>query len=136
MPHRMLFVAFAFALAASSSANAATAQEPAPITLSAANAVSPVSLPAGVTSVLRLETNPSTGYAWQVVEAANLRVDEPFEVTRDPATPNGMVGAPESAALRITPRGKGPAALKLVYKQAWRDTTPDDRTLSFVFVVE
>lgn len=135
MPHRMLFVAFAFALAGTTVAHAETSQ-PAPAALSAANAVSPVALPAGVTSTLRLETNPSTGYAWQVVEVANLRVDEPFEISRDPATPNGMVGAPESAAIRITPRGKGPASLKLVYKQAWRDTTPDDKTLSFVFVVE
>lgn len=104
--------------------------------LSVADAVTPTPLTVGTASVLRLETNPSTGYGWQVVETLNLRVDEPFEVVRDPATPAGMVGAPETAVISITPRSKGPASLTLVYKRPWLDAAPDDRTLQFVFLAE
>ena len=104
--------------------------------LSVADAVTPTPLTVGTASVLRLETNPSTGYGWQVVETLNLRVDEPFEVVRDPATPEGMVGAPETAVIRITPRSKGPASLTLVYKRPWLDASPEDRTLRFIFLAE
>lgn len=132
---RMLVAAAALTLFAVP-AMAQNAETAAPAVLSGADAVTPVVLPLGVTSQLRLETNPSTGYGWQVVETQNLRVDEPFEVARDPATPRDRVGAPETAVIRITPRSKGPASLTLVYKQAWRDTAPDDRTLRFVFLAE
>jgi|GEM_PF-2981943 len=117
----------------------AVAQEPAQApaaALSAADAVTPTPLTVGTASVLRLETNPSTGYGWQVVETLNLRVDEPFEVVRDPATTQGMVGAPETAVIRITPRGAGPASLVLTYKRPWMPASPDDRTLQFVFLAE
>lgn len=117
--------------APASTQDAAPAHEP--VALSASDAVSPVSLPVGAASVLRLETNPSTGYGWQVVETVNLKVDEPFETERNPATPDTMVGAPETALIRITPRGVGPASLVLVYKRPWMATSPEDRTIRFVF---
>lgn len=104
--------------------------------LSVADAVTPTPLTVGTSSVLQLETNPSTGYGWQVAETRNLRVDEPFEIVRDPATAQNTVGAPETAVIRITPRGKGPASLTLVYKRPWVDAAPDDRTLQFVFLAE
>lgn len=106
------------------------------VTLTIDDAVTSATLPLGVASILRLQTNPSTGYGRQVVETVNLKVEEPFEIVRDPATPDGMVGAPETAVLRITPRGKGPASLTLVYKQAWMDGAPDDRRLMLMFVAE
>lgn len=105
-------------------------------TLTVDDAVAPAALPLGVVSMLRLQTNPSTGYGWQVVETANLQVEEPFEIVPDPATPEPMVGAPQTAVIRIIPRGKGPASLTLVYKQPWTDGSPDDRRLTFMFVAE
>lgn len=119
------------ASAQASAQDATPAHEP--VALSAADAVSPVSLPVDAKSVLRLETNPSTGYGWQVVETVNLKVDEPFEIERNPATAEPMVGAPETALIRFMPRGVGPASLVLVYKRPWMATSPDDRTIRFVF---
>lgn len=132
---RMLAAAaLTLAAAPAGAQDAAPAQEP--VTLSASDAVRPVSLPVDAQSVLRLETNPSTGYGWQVLETINLKVDEPFEIERDPATPQAMVGAPETALIRITPRGTGPASLVLVYKRPWLPTSPEDRTIRFVFEAE
>lgn len=136
MIRRMLAATAVLALYAAPAASQDSADAPVPAVLSAADAVVPASLPVGTTSVLRLESNPSTGYGWQVAETRNLRVDEPFEIVRDPATPQNTVGAPETAVIRITPRGKGPASLTLVYKRPWLDAAPDDRTLHFVFLAE
>lgn len=133
MTNRMLFAAAFVALSGAGVAHAGAAADPAPIVVSAADAVRPTVLPVGVTSTLRLEANPSTGYGWQVVETRNLRVDEPIAV--EPAASSGapMVGAPGTAVIRITPRGKGAASLTLVYKRPWSETTANDRTLTFVF---
>lgn len=129
------FAALALSAAAAASAPAQDQPSAPAAVLTAADAVAPVRLAVGETATLRLETNPSTGYGWQVVETRNLRVDEPFEIVRDPATPDGMVGAPETAVIRITPRAKGPASLRLAYVQPWRDA-PAERTLYFVFEAE
>lgn len=112
------------------------APPPAAVELSDSDAVRPVILAAGRPVVLTLESNPSTGYAWEVVETINLRVEEPIEVVPAPSTGRPLVGAPGTAVIRLTPRGKGPASLKLIYKRPWVDASPEDRTLSFVFRVE
>lgn len=44
-----------------------------------------------------------------------------------------MVGVPGTAVIRITPRGRGPASLTLVYKRPWMETAADDRVMTFVF---
>lgn len=131
-----ILAAAALSLTAASAVaqDAAPAHQPAELSVS--DAVRPVSLPIDAKSVIRLEANPSTGYGWQVLETVNLKVDEPIETERSPATPDGMVGAPETALIRITPRGAGPASLVLVYKRPWMPTSPEDRTLRFVFLAE
>lgn len=136
MIYRMLAATAVLTLTVAPVGAQEAAAAPEPVALSASDAVRPVSLPVGTTSVLSLETNPSTGYGWQVVETLNLRVDEPFEIVRDPATPQAMVGAPETAVIRITPRGEGPASLVLVYKRSWLPTDAEDRTIRFVFEAE
>lgn len=134
---RPYVVAAALALTVAPASALAGAQDavPAyePANLTASDAVSPVHLPLDAKSVVRLETNPSTGYGWEVVETVNLKVDEPFEIVRNPETQEPMVGAPETALIRITPRGAGPASLVLVYKRPWMATSPEDRTIRFVF---
>ncbi|GLK76568.1 inhibitor of cysteine peptidase [Methylopila jiangsuensis] len=104
------------------------------VALSEAEAGRTIRLPAGVTSTLRLKTNPSTGYGWEVAQARNLAVKRPFGTVRNSRTSPGLVGAPETALIAITPRVKGPASLRLVYKRPWEKTV--DRTLDFAFVAE
>lgn len=133
MTNRMLLAAVVIALSGGAAAHAAVAADPTPAVFSAADAVKPAALPVGATSTLRLESNPSTGYGWQVVETHNLRVDEPFAIEQAPSSGAPMVGVPGTAVIRITPRGKGPASLTLVYKRPWTETTAEDRTLTFVF---
>ena len=131
MPRRMSSLILAVAVSAAATC-AASAADPAPAAFTAADAVRPLTLPVGVTSTLRLPSNPSTGYAWQVVETVNLHVEEPIAIARA-ASGEPVVGAPGEAVIRITPRGKGPASLTLTYKRPWAEAGADDQTLTFVF---
>lgn len=133
MINRMLPAAAALALFAA--VPAAHGQDAETI-LSEANAIAPIVLAVGETAILRLQSNPSTGYGWQVVETLNLRVEEPFEVVRGPAAGEPVVGAPGTALIRISARTKGPAALRLIYTQPWRAPEASDPTLYFVFTAE
>ncbi|WEK41333.1 MAG: protease inhibitor I42 family protein [Candidatus Brevundimonas colombiensis] len=133
MTNTLLLAAVVAALSAGAPVHAGAAADPAPVVLSEADAVKPAVLPVGATSTLRLESNPSTGFGWQVLEARNLRVEEPFAIEQAPASGVPIVGAPGTAVIRITPRGKGSASLALVYKQPWMETTSDDRVMHFVF---
>lgn len=133
MTNTMLLTAVVAALSFGVTAHAGAANDPAPVVLSAADAAKPTILPVGATSTLRLESNPSTGYGWHVVETRNLRVDEPITVEQAPSSAAPMVGVPGTAVIHITPRGKGPAFLTLVYKRPWMETAADDRVMNFVF---
>lgn len=132
---------FALAVAMSAApvahAQAQEAPDAAPVVLSATDAVTPVRLTAGATATLRLESNPSTGYGWQLVEAVNLDVEQPFEIVSSAAASQSVpvVGAPGTAVIRITPLAKGPASLTLTYAQPWSGGSTA-QTLLFVFDVE
>nr|WP_314437837.1 protease inhibitor I42 family protein [uncultured Brevundimonas sp.] len=133
MTNTMLLTAVVAILSVGATAHAGVTSDPAPVVISAADAAKPAILPVGATSTLRLESNPSTGYGWQVVETRNLRVDEPITVEQTPSSGAPMVGVPGTAVIRITPREKGAASLTLVYKRPWMETTADDRVMHFVF---
>ena len=97
----------------------ATACGPAkPVTLTAADKGSQVSLKVGGQIVITLDGNPSTGYTW---EAKGLdptifkQVGEATFVSSDP----GMVGAGGTLTLTFKVLKAGLASLMLVYHRPW-----------------
>ncbi|MFD1332789.1 protease inhibitor I42 family protein [Methylopila musalis] len=127
-------VAVALAAIGGAGATERTGARHAGVALTEAEAGRTIRLPVGVASTVRLRTNPSTGYGWELAAARNLAVKRPFRTARDSKTPAGMVGAPETAVIVVTPRAVGPASLTLVYKRPWE--TPVERRLDFAFVAE
>jgi len=77
----------------------------------------------GEVLVLNLESNPSTGYGWQV-RALNPGILRKLDATEWlPDTP-GKLGGPGTEVLRFAAVGRGQARLDLVYARPWETAAP------------
>ena len=77
-----------------------------------------IDLPAGDTLVLRLKSNPSTGYSWAIKgDPSPLRLVE--SSTKKNAQTGHAVGAPVTQEFRLTAVSAGMASLTLEYRRPW-----------------
>ncbi len=96
---------------------------PSEITLSESNNGGQIELDKNKMVVLRLESNPSTGYSWLVEEMDSnvLRQVGDFEIEYQ----SHLLGAPGTQVLRFVGAGKGLTSLKLAYRRPWeKDVAP------------
>jgi predicted secreted protein len=78
--------------------------------------------------VISLESNPSTGYLWEVVEISK---DMLYQVgTTEFQQTSPLLGAPEKQILRFRPVGAGRSTLKLVYHRPWEKGVEPAREFS------
>jgi inhibitor of cysteine peptidase len=90
-----------------------------------------VTLAVGQQLVVTLDSNPSTGYDWQVVgepDAAVLSIGERVYVPT-PVDP-GVVGSGGVTASRFTAVAAGTTSIVLRYKRSWEDDTPADELVT------
>ena len=77
-----------------------------------------IDLPAGDTLVLRLKSNPSTGYSWAIKgDPSPLRLVK--SSTKKNAQTGHAVGAPVTQEFRLTAVSAGMASLTLEYRRPW-----------------
>ncbi len=69
------------------------------------------------TLVISLESNPSTGYSWQVAEMNPDVLQQAGETEFEQLSP--LLGAPEKQFLRFRAVGAGQSPLRLVYRRPW-----------------
>ncbi|MBC8262651.1 MAG: protease inhibitor I42 family protein, partial [Anaerolineales bacterium] len=69
------------------------------------------------TLVISLESNPSTGYSWQVAEMNQDLLHQVGETEFEQMSP--LLGAPEKQILRFKAVGAGQSTLKLFYHRPW-----------------
>ena len=105
---------------------AAPKPPPEPVTVSAAQSGTTVALASGQDLVVRLPSNPTTGYRWIYVEPkdAVLRVDGPstFEGAQ---SPGGAVGAGGTEIWKLAPLKPGQQQLRFEYRRPWeQDVAP------------
>jgi inhibitor of cysteine peptidase len=82
--------------------------------------------------VVRLRSNPSTGYAWRVCSGARpvlVLVGRRYVPPRD-----GLLGAPGTAVLRFRAARAGKTVLRLAYARSWQTGSPA-RTFTLRVVV-
>ncbi|HID86393.1 MAG TPA: hypothetical protein EYP55_03320, partial [Anaerolineae bacterium] len=91
--------------------------------------------------VISLESNPSTGYLWEVAEINEdvLRQvgETEFEQTLrgdGSAEPSRLLGAPEKQTLRFQVVGAGESPLKLAYRRPWEKEVEPARVFSLQVV--
>ena len=93
---------------------------------------STIELAKGQILIITLESNPSTGYRWEVVESDDAVLQQvgevEFEVSdpRDPPPP----GAGGTEVFRFEARGAGEVTLKLVYHRSWEEDVEPLETFS------
>ncbi len=75
----------------------------------------------GEVLVVSLESNPSTGYGWQV-EGLNTAILRPIGEDWTPSAPQ-MLGAPGTTQLRFAGVARGQADLTLAYRRPWEKGT-------------
>jgi inhibitor of cysteine peptidase len=86
----------------------------------------PLNLERGQRLILRLPSNPSTGYRWTFQQAAPelLRSLGP-EVYSHPDEANTMIGAEGTSTWRFEVIGQGGAPLALSYQRPWENEPAD-----------
>jgi inhibitor of cysteine peptidase len=73
-----------------------------------------------------LESNPSTGYSWQVTEAGSPVLEQVGEAVYQAPTGTGTVmGAAGTETLRFKAVQSGTAALGLGYTRPWESNPPE-----------
>jgi inhibitor of cysteine peptidase len=86
-----------------------------------------VAIGSGGTLEVRLQSNPSTGYAWQVVSVPGFLAQEGASAFEQGGA-TGVVGASGIEVLRFTSKESGTGALKLEYRRSWETTAPAEKT--------
>lgn len=80
------------------------------------------------TLVVRLESNPSTGYGWTVVgDPAPLRLGK---ASYQKNAKSGTVGAPGNQVFRFSANSAGMANLTLAYRRSWEYNVPPAKTFT------
>ena len=83
----------------------------------------------GEVLVLKLQSNPSTGYGWQV-QGLNQQILRQVGAAEWLPEVSGKLGAPGTQVLRFAAVGKGQARLDLVYARPWEKGAPAARSFS------
>jgi len=84
---------------------------------------------------VRLPSNPSTGYAWQVVEMPAFLSKE-GDTSFEQGGPSGAVGAGGTETLRFVPTTAGAGTVKLEYRRSWETTAPAEDTFTLEVTAE
>ena len=101
-------------------------QPPAPLQLTRNDLGKHIDLRLGQEIELRLDANPTTGYRWQVVQAAPAVLDTLAEEMFSPApAAPGVTGGGGTVTWRFRATRVGRDNLQLVYRRPWEpDTVP------------
>ena len=96
-----------------------------------------IQLKAGQTLVVRLESNITTGYSWEIAKLDGvLRSSGEPEYQAPEASSAQRVGAGGSQVFRFQASGAGSADLQLAYRRPWEKDTPPARTYHLTVIVK
>ncbi len=110
---------------------------PAPVTVSNAQSGTNVELAPGQTLLVRLPSNPATGYRWVYVEPkdAVLKVDGPS--TYEAAQSAGStVGAGGTEIWKLAPLKAGRQQLRFEYRRPWEQDVAPSQVATYAVTVK
>ena len=100
------------------------------LTASATYAAEPIYLKKDAPYILELESNPTTGYMW---ELTSLGKENKVQVEELPYKPNtGLIGSAGTQSWKITPNGNGLTRAIFEYKQSWESHSIKTRIIDFI----
>jgi inhibitor of cysteine peptidase len=109
---------------------------PEPVTVSADQSGASVALASGQDLVVRLPSNPTTGYRWIYVEPkdAVLRVDGPSSYEAQSA--GGAAGAGGTEIWKLAPLKPGQQQLRFEYRRPWEQDVAPSRVATYTVTVK
>jgi inhibitor of cysteine peptidase len=110
---------------------------PEPVTVSATQSGTPVELASGQALLVRLPSNPTTGYRWIYVEPkdAVLRVDGPS--TYEAAQSSGnTAGAGGTEIWKLAPLKAGQQQLRFEYRRPWEQDVAPSQVATYAVTVK
>ena len=94
-----------------------------------------VELKSGDTLIVKLEGNPSTGFAWEVVSADIAVLEQEGEFEFEAEKP-GMPGSGGTLTFTFKAASRGQTDLQLVYHRPWEEDSPPSQTFDVTVVVD
>jgi inhibitor of cysteine peptidase len=104
------------------------------VTVTEADNGNSVELTPGDTLVIALETNPGTGYVWQVESVDTSKLRPSGQGVFHPG--RQMPGAPGRQTFLFTAQKPGTAILKLVYVRPWEKSAPPGKTYELTVAIK
>jgi inhibitor of cysteine peptidase len=84
-----------------------------------------ITLQSGEVMTVSLDSNPTTGYSWQVLKIDNaILVQEGAPTYEQSPDSEGLVGAGGAETFHFKAVGTGETSLELGYMRPWEDTPP------------
>lgn len=124
----LLFLPSGFLITAQTSAGTA-AFGPSKLTLTDVDNGKDIDLAAGSTLVVKLPSNPSTGYTWTLAgDPSPLKLQKTI-FHRNPKDDNA-VGAPGTETFQLSAKSAGMAMLTIVYRRSWEYNIPPAKTFA------
>ena len=110
---------------------------PEPVTVTTAQAGTGVELAAGQALLVRLPSNPTTGYRWVYVEPkdAVLRVDGPSSYEAAQSAGN-TAGAGGTEIWKLAPLKAGQQQLRFEYRRPWEQDVAPSQVATFAVTVK
>jgi len=133
----MLVAACASSSGADVERNEEATDMPTEVVLTAADSGNEVKLSAGQELVVTLESNPTTGYGWEVseVDGAVLAQIGEAEYQQAPTEGKELVGAGGAETFRFA-AAQGETTLTLVYRRSWETDVEPVETFTVQIVVQ
>ena len=108
--------------------------QPAEITLDMSADGSQVAMDTGQELVVRLESNPTTGYSWAVLGIDTAVLRQIGDVEYEPAD-TGLVGSGGWESCRFEAVAAGQTTLELVYRRPWEEDVTPEQTFTLDVIV-
>lgn len=117
-------------------AHCAHAQEP-PLTQKKvySGSENPFAMKGGDEFVLTLESNPTTGYRWQLAEKPDENIVK-LVSSEYKATGTKLVGAGGNDVWTFRAEGKGKTTINLIYVRPWEKDAPPAKTAAVIIIVQ
>jgi len=95
----------------------------------------PFTMKVGDEFVLTLESNPTTGYQWQVADKLDGKIVRLIS-SEYKAPDTKLVGAGGNEVWTFRAEGRGKTAINLIYVRPWEKDTPPAKTATVTIVVD
>ncbi len=96
----------------------------------------PIILKVGQSSKIKLVSNPTTGYSWQLTQPIDKKAPIKLEKTGFLKPKSKLIGAPTTQFWVLKAKKPGIAQITLEYKRPWETETPPVDTKTFTFKVQ